>query len=185
MSEIATGAGVLLVRDFVNTREPQTGSEVLASPQALHSWFAGRGLVRQDVTMDDRDLHAVVAVREGLRELLLTHAGREADPRVLAELDRRLAQFPVRLSFDGGSARLLPSGSRPPDHAVGAIVEAIRAAAEDGSWPRLKVCARETCRWAFYDASRNQARRWCSMAGCGNYVKMRRVAEARRSCARR
>ncbi|MFI2651942.1 CGNR zinc finger domain-containing protein [Micromonospora fulviviridis] len=42
------------------------------------------------------------------------------------------------------------------------------------------MCDRDTCRWAYYDASRNQARRWCSMAGCGNHVKMRRAYAVRR-----
>ncbi|WP_198671650.1 CGNR zinc finger domain-containing protein [Desertihabitans aurantiacus] len=36
------------------------------------------------------------------------------------------------------------------------------------------MCARDSCRWAFDDASRNQVRRWCSMAGCGNHIKMQR-----------
>lgn len=56
---------------------------------------------------------------------------------------------------------------------------AIRQAAEDGTWTRLKVCARDTCRWAYYDSSRNQARRWCSMAGCGTYIKMKRAYAVR------
>ena len=38
----------------------------------------------------------------------------------------------------------------------------------DGTWGRLKACAEDGCRWAFYDASRNQSGRWCSMAVCGN-----------------
>ncbi|WP_372495190.1 CGNR zinc finger domain-containing protein [Micromonospora phytophila] len=68
---------------------------------------------------------------------------------------------------------------RPLHRALAGLVDAIRQSAEEGSRPRLKVCARDTCRWAYYDASRNQARRWCSMAGCGNYIKMRRAYPAR------
>ena len=52
----------------------------------------------------------------------------------------------------------------------------IAAPAEE--WTRLKVCARDSCRWAFYDTSRNRSGRWCSMAGCGNIVKMRRAYRA-------
>jgi hypothetical protein len=47
-------------------------------------------------------------------------------------------------------------------------VEAIRRCEQDHTWERLKVCARDTCRCGFYDASRNQTRRWRSMSGCGN-----------------
>jgi predicted RNA-binding Zn ribbon-like protein len=43
----------------------------------------------------------------------------------------------------------------------------------DRSWSRLKVCPGEHCGWAFYDHSRNQAGRWCSMAVCGGRAKAR------------
>ncbi|UNX55692.1 CGNR zinc finger domain-containing protein [Georgenia sp. TF02-10] len=180
MTEPAVPPGALLVRDFVNTREPQTGGEELTTPEALRDWFAARGLADPDAPVDDRDLADALAVREGLRQALLVHAGHDADPQALADLDRRLAAVPLRLSLADGSARLRPTRPRVLDLAVAAVADAVLAAAEDGSWPRLKVCARDTCRWAFYDGSRNQARRWCSMAGCGNYVKMQRVAAARR-----
>ena len=57
---------------------------------------------------------------------------------------------------------------------VAAVTSAVVAVPAD-DWARLKVCARDSCRWAFYDASRNRSGRWCSMAGCGNIVKMRRA----------
>ena len=60
MTETAVPGAAMLVRDFVNTREPQTGSEELTSPEALRAWFAGRGLVGDDATFDDRDLDAAV-----------------------------------------------------------------------------------------------------------------------------
>lgn len=182
-TEEAVPLSVALVRDFVNSREPQTDLEELTTPAAAVAWFAARGLVDPGALIDAGDLRALVAVREGLRAVLLEHAGHPGDPGALEDLDRRLAAVPVVLTLASGTARLRPRGTRALDHALGAVVDAVRAAGEDGSWPRLKVCARDTCRWAFYDASRNQARRWCSMAGCGNYVKMRRAAESRRRTA--
>lgn len=170
----------VLLRDFVNSREPQTGLEELTTPAEAATWFAARGLVEPGEQFSAGDLQALVAVREGLRAALLEHAGHPRDPGALEDLDRRLAAVPVVLALASGTPQLRPSGTRALDRALGAVIDAVRAATEDGSWPRLKVCARDTCRWAFYDSSRNQARRWCSMAGCGNYVKMRRAAESRR-----
>ncbi len=40
-----------------------------------------------------------------------------------------------------------------------------------GVWTRLKACSSDTCRWAYYDASRNRASRWCHMQVCGNRAK--------------
>jgi predicted RNA-binding Zn ribbon-like protein len=65
--------------------------------------------------------------------------------------------------------------------AVAGLLTAIDRAERDQTWERLKVCARDTCRWAFYDASRNRSGRWCSMAGCGNHIKMKRAYAARKS----
>ena len=42
-----------------------------------------------------------------------------------------------------------------------------------GKLNRVKLCGGEDCRWAFYDASRNGSRQWCSMEVCGNRQKAR------------
>jgi predicted RNA-binding Zn ribbon-like protein len=57
----------------------------------------------------------------------------------------------------------------------------MRQSTEDQTWERLKVCDRDSCRWAFYDTSRNRAGRWCSMAGCGNHIKMKRAYATRKA----
>jgi len=178
--ETAAPPAARLVRDFVNTYEPQVDEESLTTAGALAGWLADRQLLRPGVRLGAADLATAIAVREGLRAALLSHAGHAADPQALSRLEDALAAVPVRLSLAGGAPRLLPAGDRPFEEALAGIVEAIRQCAEDGVWARLKVCDRDTCRWAYYDASRNQARRWCSMAGCGNHIKMRRAYAARR-----
>ena len=50
-----------------------------------------------------------------------------------------------------------------------AIVEATLM----GTWERLKICSSDTCRWAFYDRSKNGCSCWCSMRGCGTREKAR------------
>lgn len=60
------------------------------------------------------------------------------------------------------------------------MLDAVRQASEDGSWVRLKACARPSCRWAYYDHSRNRSGRWCTMAGCGNAVKMQKAYASRK-----
>ncbi|MET8834127.1 ABATE domain-containing protein [Micromonospora sp. NPDC004540] len=171
---------VRLVRDFVNTFEPQVDEESLTTPDALRDWLTERGMIPAGTRLAPADLAAARTVREGLRAVLLGHAGHPADPGALRRLDDALAAVPVRMTLTDGGPRLVPTGTGPLDTAMAALVEAIRQCAQDQVWTRLKVCDRDTCRWAYYDASRNQARRWCSMAGCGNYVKMRRAYAVRR-----
>jgi len=43
-----------------------------------------------------------------------------------------------------------------------------------GQLARLKRCSGDGCSWLFYDRSKNQSRRWCMMAHCGNRAKARR-----------
>jgi len=183
--EASVPAGVRLVRDFVNTAEPQTGEESLATPDQLGDWLLERGVLTTRATLSAEDLAAARTAREGLRHVLMDHAGHSSDPAAVAALNELLTGVPVRLAFTGGSYHLSAVDDHTPLHqALAVLADAIRQAAEDQTWPRLKVCARDSCRWAFYDASRNSARRWCSMAGCGNHVKMQRAYAARKSRAR-
>jgi predicted RNA-binding Zn ribbon-like protein len=173
-----------LLRDFVNTYEPQVDAESLASTADLGRWLAGRHLLAGDAPLTSADLATVIAVREGLRAVLLDHAGhaREpADEAAVQVLNQTLGELPLRLTFTEQGYGLSGASPTPVVHVVGQLAEAVRQSTEEGSWPRLKVCARDTCRWAFYDASRNQVRRWCSMAGCGNHIKMKRAYAARKS----
>jgi predicted RNA-binding Zn ribbon-like protein len=181
VTEEVVPPAVRLVRDFVNTYEPQIDDESLSSTDALRNWLVAQHLLPSDATVEETDLAATVTVREGLRNVLLGHAGHDPDPEAVDALRAALAELPLRLDFDTGGYRLISTRVDPVGQALGQLLDAIRQSSQDGTWPRLKVCARDTCRWAFYDASRNQVRRWCSMAGCGNYVKMRRSYAARKS----
>lgn len=184
MTEDDVPAAARLVRDFVNTHEPQTGDESWRSTQDLRAWLLAEQLVDDDATVDrEADLETALTVREGLRHVLLSHAGHEPAPTVTDALGEALADLPLRVEFVGGGYRLVSTRTDPVGRALGQVLDAVRQSTEDGTWPRLKVCARDTCRWAYYDASRNQVRRWCSMAGCGNYVKMRRASVVRRGRA--
>ncbi|MGN7800191.1 CGNR zinc finger domain-containing protein [Leifsonia sp. 22587] len=175
-------ARLKLVRDFVNTVEYQEDEEGWEQPADLTSWLVGRGLLRDDdLLATDADLALAKALREGLRSVLATHAGHEADPAALRILDDALAELPLRLSFAAdASFALEPASDGGARGALAGVLDAVRASREDGGWSRLKVCDRVTCRWAYYDYSKNRSSRWCTMAGCGNAVKMQK-AHARRA----
>ena len=174
MEEIPQAAALL--RDLVNAYEPQTGEESWGTPTDLRDWCAEHGLVRSSVRLSDDDLGRARAIREGLRSVLLGHAGHEVDPVAVSRMQAAIgASARADLGADG---LLLSAGSnRPFESVVVAVLDAVRRSEVDQTWNRLKSCERQTCHWAYYDASRNRSRRWCSMAGCGNVLKMRRRAE--------
>jgi predicted RNA-binding Zn ribbon-like protein len=174
---------VRLIRDFVNTYEPQVDKEFLPTSDALRDWLAEQHLVPAGAPVADSDLTTALVVREGFRNVLLGHAGHDPDPAAMDALRAALAELPMRLDFDTSSYRLISIRTDAFGQALGQLLDAVRQTTQDGTWLRLKVCARDTCRWAFFDASRNQVRRWCSMAGCGNFVKMRRASVTRKARA--
>ena len=169
------------VRDVVNTFEPQVSRELWTDPAAAARWLADHGLLGPGASLDDEDLAVLLEVREGLRELLRAHTGEAVEAGVVERLDSVLARLPLRVAFDAAAEPALVAlsheGSAP---AVAALLDAVYQCVSDGTWNRLKVCARHSCRWVFYDTSRNRSGRWCSMSGCGNQVKMRRAYAARK-----
>ena len=53
------------------------------------------------------------------------------------------------------------------DGFLGGILATLARAMADGSWSRVKSCRNDTCRWLFYDHSRNRRERgapWPSAA---------------------
>jgi predicted RNA-binding Zn ribbon-like protein len=42
---------------------------------------------------------------------------------------------------------------------------------------RVRICAGSGCGWFFLDRSKAGRRRWCTMASCGNRVKVRSYRE--------
>jgi predicted RNA-binding Zn ribbon-like protein len=162
-----------LVRDYVNTFDFETGIDAIATPDELAMWFSEQGLVDDLVEPSDEELADAVAVREAIRDLLLTHNGVEADSeaasKTLEEAGRK-AHLGVR--FEDGRPLLAPEddGARG---ALGRIVATVAELAPTDEWKRLKTCRDETCRVVFYDKSRNRSRAWCSMEVCGNREKAR------------
>ena len=152
-----------LVRAFVNTVDLE--DEV----DELPDWLAARG-----APASSEALSRAVRVREALRLLLMRHNGIDVDcGEAAATLDEAAARAGLSLRFlPDGSSRLEPA-AEGVDAALGSVLAIVGAAMAEGTWPRLKACRSETCRWAFYDHAKNRARTWCSMAVCGNRSKAR------------
>ncbi|MER7545914.1 CGNR zinc finger domain-containing protein [Actinomadura sp.] len=173
----------LLLRDFVNTLDVESATDEIAAPGDLGGWLAGRGLVPPGTAAGDADVRAAAALREGLREAMAGHHGpREAD--LPDDLEDALAALPLRVALTGPRPALVPLD--PPGTAAAGLARvaaAIMDSAAAGTWPRLKVCQEDTCRWAFLDTSKNRSRAWCSMSVCGNRTKTRAYRARRRSPA--
>jgi predicted RNA-binding Zn ribbon-like protein len=169
-----------LLQSFVNSNydlEFEHGAELLASPADLRAWLARRGLVGSRARVGAGDLSHALAVREGLRALLVANNGEPLDEPAVDALNAVAASFPVTVRLSADGPRFEPQ-RRDVDSALGLILSIAATAMHDGTWRRLKAC--NECRWAFYDHSRNGAGNWCSMAVCGGRVKQRAYYRRRR-----
>jgi predicted RNA-binding Zn ribbon-like protein len=163
-----------LVRRFVNTRDIEEESDELESPASLLSWFASMELLDEDVaTADEKDLELALALREGIRSLLLANNGEEIETVSISELNRAAGSVCLTVRFDDDGGATLEPQSSGVSAALERILAAVVQATDEGIWGRLKVCTNDACQWAFYDHSKNRSGKWCTMEVCGNRMKAR------------
>lgn len=165
----------LLLRDFANTVDHESGTDELTSPEALHRWLDEHALLpAEGLPVTEADVANAVALREGLRaEMVGNHGPRITDE---SELERLLAPFTLRLVFADAGPVLVPAAGGAAG-ALAWLAAAVISADAAGTWTRLKICPEDTCRWAFLDTSKNRSRTWCSMQTCGNRTKTRAYRE--------
>src|SRR5260370_26068734 len=157
------------VRAFVNTLDIEARTDELSSPGARTRGLRARDLIgpQQGQATED-DLRQAIATREALREVLLAHVGQQLPAGAPVGILRSVAaSLATRLDIgDDGSARPVPDG--PAGTAgLGSLLLIAAEAAALGTWPRLKGCSADDCKWAFSDRSPTKSGRWCRMAGLG------------------
>lgn len=171
-----------VVRRFVNTLNVERGEDAIGEPEALAAWLEERGLLPAGTILEAADVTRATALREALRASIGRNNGLElpADPAALEEAATRAG---FRLTFGwAGESRLVPSATGL-DGALGTLLAEVHRAELSGEWPRLKICPADSCRWAYYDRSKNSHSKWCSPKVCGNRDKVRRYRERAKASA--
>jgi predicted RNA-binding Zn ribbon-like protein len=186
MAQVQEAPGELaLVRAFINTMDYDDRVETFATPEALLAWFAERGLMDPGDEVGEGDRSRAIAVREALRDLALANdEGTPPPPAAVATLNEAAGRAPLVTRFDDDGQAALEAGDDcvdAADVALARILAIVYRAMQTGEWSRLKACRNDTCRWAFYDRSKNRSRHWCSMAVCGSQVKARAYRQRRKS----
>jgi predicted RNA-binding Zn ribbon-like protein len=183
--------------DFLNSiaTPVDTPVEWLHSGEGLLSWLEQAGLIAPALLKEIRDkagpgeLDSVAAEARALREwfrlFVQEYQGRPLPVSALAKLeplnrvlarDEEYAQIMAtekaereegwprfklvrRRRWRSASALLQP------------IAEAMAEVVASADFAQVKHCEGASCTLCFYDTTRRHARRWCSMAVCGNRAK--------------
>ena len=187
--------------DFLNTIAVPEDTEVewLNSGEDLLAWLKQAGLVPGDVLAALRksalpgELDAIAAQARALRDwfklFVYRHMGRPLEAASLRELqplnqllarDEEFVQIVVRdREHDRGQQKRETSGLawqlqrrwQSPEALLFPIARSLADLVCKADFTYVKACEGSSCTLLFIDRTRGHARRWCSMAVCGNRAK--------------
>jgi predicted RNA-binding Zn ribbon-like protein len=192
--------GEHLALDFLNTRATPSGvwTDWLSDGADLLAWLEQAGAIEPEVAVRFRKqprarrvLDEVASrardLRGWLRGFVERHAGRRLEADAVAELgplNRLLARDDSYWQVEaGGDSKEGPASGqhvlrrqrvrrwRAPDELRQPTAEAIADLVCNADFRLIRACEGTACTLMFLDKTKSHARRWCSMAGCGNRAK--------------
>ena len=181
--------------DFLNSIATPVDMPIdwLDSGDGLLSWLTQAKLVPAD-TLDELKARAMPgeldkvadqarALREWFRGFVRKHMGRSLAPKALHELgplnrllerDEAFGQISRHSDGDGDGDRFelrMMRRWRSPEALLLPIGGAMARFVCEEDFADVKACEGQSCTLVFADRTRRRARRWCSMAICGNRAK--------------
>ena len=179
--------------DFLNSIATPVDTPVdwLDSGDGLLKWLAQAKLVPASA-LDELKARAMPgeldnvadqarALREWFRGFVRKHMGRPLTPKALRELgplnkllerDETFSQISRHHQRDDDRFELRAMRRwRSPESLLLPIGEALAKFVCEEDFANIKACEGHSCTLIFADHTRRRARRWCSMAICGNRAK--------------
>ena len=148
------------------------GYATFVNPADLADWLERR-FDRVEHAATQRELTDAEGLADAIARVAIAHT-REvsamADDIDIINLYAAMPDVPPVLS---GGRRQAGAGRVRVGQALSAVArDAVDLFGERGAG-RIRGCAAEDCGMVFYDGSRSNNRRWCSMQRCGNRAKVR------------
>lgn len=172
--------------DFINTEIVQSGQlvDLLVGFEDLVTWLVRAGLldestksvVRWSGSEEERVVERARAFRSTLRQM----AGQivldqQVPPAAVEAINELLRQRPghaqVYPQAEGGFQKRFEGEIKEAIHLLVPVAEAACDLLCTSDFSLIKRCENPECVLYFYDTTKNHARRWCSMSGCGNRMK--------------
>ena len=179
--------------DFLNSVATPVDTPIdwLDSGDGFLEWLAQAKLVPADALDGlkaramagelDKVANQARALREWFRGFVRKHAGRPLSSKVFRELgplnrllerDEAFSQISRHHANNGDRLELsMMRRWRSPESLLLPIGEAMAKFVCEEDFADLKACQGHRCTLLFADRTRRRARRWCSMAICGNRAK--------------
>ena len=161
-----------LALDFAYAGGFGDGPQTLHTPTQLSTWLAGR-FPEVDADVSERDLADGRALQRAIAAISVAvsvDGAPAAEDVDVVNLFAATADIPPALA--GGSRQAGRSRARAGQAFSAMAREAIEVFSAENA-ERVRECSAEDCHLVFYDESRSNNRRWCSMQRCGNRAKVR------------
>jgi predicted RNA-binding Zn ribbon-like protein len=137
-------------------------------------------IARRRPEMTARTMGEAKALREALHGIFAAELKQRALPKQPFDfVNQRLGEALAHARIRRGAEKY-EWGWEPPEMLDAPLWPVVHNAGEllvSETLARLRECAGDGCGWIFLDLTKNRSRRWCSMNGCGNRVKMRRFRD--------
>ena len=179
--------------DFLNSIATPVDKPIdwLDSGDGLLKWLAQAKLVPADALDElkarampgelDKVADQARTLREWFRGFVHKHMGRPLTPKALQELvplnrllqrDEAFSQISRHCHGDGNRLDLrMMRRWRSPESLLLPIGEVLARFVCEEDFANVRACEGHSCTLVFADRTRRRARRWCSMAVCGNRAK--------------
>lgn len=178
--------------DFLNSIATPVDEPVewISSGDDLLEWLEKAGLLPRNVANAVRgsalpgELDAVAAqaraLREWFRAFVTARRGKKLEARAMSELeplnrilarDEQYGQLEAGPRGDPGLHYVTQRRWRSPEALLFPIATAIAEVICHEDFRNIRACEGHKCTVFFADHTRGGARRWCSMAVCGNRAK--------------
>ena len=165
-----------VIRRFCNTCNRESGADRFDTDAGLQRWYDSEGIV--GIASGPPDRTRLVRFREHVRAHALAHHDRDPerapdgthDSALDAALAAHVTGLQLTMVVRDGRLHAVPAARGAADRTIGIVALAILNAQREDCWRRFKACS--NCEWVFYDRSRNQSGRWCSMSACGGRAKV-------------
>jgi len=207
MAEKQTGGdfyfvGNYLCLDFVNTEvvEKDQPVDLLGGFDDLVTWSVAAQMIDQAQAKEmltrwgnQREANKLFERAREFRASLREMAERLVSGRAISQsiVDRineaqsKHAGYVALARVKGAYEKRFHRGFVEPEHLLVPVAESATDLLSEGELSLVRRCENPQCILYFYDTTKNHARRWCSMSGCGNrmkvaaYYQRSRQAEAR------
>jgi predicted RNA-binding Zn ribbon-like protein len=167
-----------LALDFINTAYGLGAGhrDVLVSDESVVDWLRAVGALPDGFTATPKGLLTLARKLRASARLLVEAAvaGEPADPIVVNQV-LEAGWRPPALAWEASTQafRAVPRPGKPDAAGLLApVAQALTHLLTEVDLGLVRRCEGDHCTLLFHDLTKSHRRRWCSMAGCGNRMKV-------------